>query len=110
MTHASSTPQLTVIAFLRARAGQEEELGRRLKALVAPTRQEAGCLNYDLHRSNTDPAVWGLYENWRCREDLDAHFKTDGLVQLVQDVPTLLDGEIEMHHLAMSTTPAPAFA
>jgi len=31
---------LTLIAFLRAKPGAEEELGRRLSALVEPTRRE----------------------------------------------------------------------
>jgi quinol monooxygenase YgiN len=44
-------------------------------ALVAPTRAESGCINYDLHRSNDDPSVWMLYENWRSPDDLEQHFK-----------------------------------
>ena len=73
---------LTLVAFLRARTGQSEELGRRLNALVEPTRTEAGCINYDLHRSNEDEAVWMLYENWRSAADLDAHFEMPYLEQV----------------------------
>lgn len=43
-------PQLTNIAFIHAKPGSWEALGRRL-ALVEPSRQEPGCINYDLHRS-----------------------------------------------------------
>jgi hypothetical protein len=42
--------QVTNLAFFRARRGQSEALGAALAALVEPTRLEAGCLNYDLHR------------------------------------------------------------
>lgn len=41
--------ELTLVAFLRAKPRQSEELSRRLNALVEPTRAEAGCINYDLH-------------------------------------------------------------
>jgi hypothetical protein len=34
-----------------------DELGRRLTDLVEPTRTESACLNYDLRRSNEDPAT-----------------------------------------------------
>ena len=34
---------LTLIAFLRAKPGAEEELGRRLSALVEPTRRARRC-------------------------------------------------------------------
>lgn len=93
--------QLTVIAFLRAKPGAEEELGRRLMELVEGSRQEAGCLNYDLHRSNTDPALWVMYENWRSQADLDAHFQTEPLQRLGKDKAQLLVGDIEMHYLSM---------
>ena len=71
------SPQMvTVVAIARAKPGQEDELGRRLMVLVAPTLAEPGCINYDLHRSNTDKAVWMFYENWRSQADLDAHMQT----------------------------------
>ena len=50
--------QVTNLAFFRARRGQSEALGAALAALVEPTRLEAGCLNYDLHRSVEDADVW----------------------------------------------------
>ncbi|PMS18843.1 antibiotic biosynthesis monooxygenase [Trinickia dabaoshanensis] len=98
--------QLTVIAFMRAKPGAEEELGRRLMELVEASRQETGCLNYDLHRSNTDPAVWCMYENWRSRVDLDAHFQTTYLQRFAQDKDRLLAGDSDMHYLSMVSAQA----
>jgi quercetin dioxygenase-like cupin family protein len=45
--------QVTNLAFFSARHGQSEALGAALADLVEPTRLEAGCLNYDLHRNDT---------------------------------------------------------
>lgn len=98
--------QLTIVAILRARAGSEEELGRRLAELVTPTRGEPGCINYNLHRSNTDAAVWVLYENWRSDADLELHFAKDHLVKLLADFDQLLDGALELHRLSMVSQPA----
>jgi quinol monooxygenase YgiN len=55
--------QLTLFAFLTAKPDMDDELGRRLMALVEPARADAGNINYDLHRSRDDPDVRGLYEN-----------------------------------------------
>lgn len=66
-------------ASMRAKPGQEEELGRRLHALIAPTRAEAGCVIYDLHRSTEDPAAWMFYEVWRTKADLEQHGRTPHL-------------------------------
>ena len=60
--------RLANLAFFRARPGQPQALGAALSALVAPTRAETECLNYDLHQSLDDTDVWFVYENWRSRE------------------------------------------
>lgn len=101
-----STQPLTIVAILRARAGREEELGRRLAELVDPTRTEPGCLNYDLHRADADPAVWVLHENWRSDADLDLHFATPALVRLLGDLDQLIEGELQLHRLRMVSTRA----
>ena len=76
-TPTDSNPELlTVLARMRAREGKEQELGDALKSLIEPTLKEKGCVNYDLHRSNSDPGTWMFYENWRTQADLDAHMKS----------------------------------
>ena len=59
--------QLSLVAIIRAKRGLGDELGR---PLVAAARAEPGNINYDLHRSNDDPDVWILYENWKACSDL----------------------------------------
>ena len=62
---------LTVIAYVTAKAGQEDEVRNALLELVARTRNERGCVNYDLHESE-----FAIYENWKQASDLDAHAKS----------------------------------
>ncbi len=100
-----SAQPLTIVAILRARAGCEDELGRRLAELVAPTRAEPGCIHYDLHRDNTDPAVWVLYETWKSPADLDRHFAQDYLVRMLADFDRLLAGDMQLHRLTMVSAP-----
>ena len=57
--------QITVLAIARAKPGMEAELGKRLLAMVEPSRTEEGCISYDMHQSNEDPAIWMAYETWR---------------------------------------------
>lgn len=65
--------KLTVVARIRAKPGKEEEVKQALLGLVGPTRSEAGCINYDLHQSHDDPALFLFYENWTSKAALDAH-------------------------------------
>ena len=80
---------LTVIATFQARPGKEAELKKALIGLVAPTRQEAGCLNYDLHISPEDPAKFLFHENWTSQAALDAHLQSAHINALLPRVDEL---------------------
>lgn len=90
---------LYLIAILRAKAGAEAELGRRLGELIAPTRKEAGNLRYELHQSNDNAGTWILYETWRSRADLDLHFKEPLIAAMLKDFPKLLRQDMELHFM-----------
>jgi quinol monooxygenase YgiN len=70
---------LTVIAYVRAKPGHEDSVRSALLDLVAHTRTERGCINYDLHESEQTPGEFAIYENWKQPGDLDMHAKSDHL-------------------------------
>jgi len=54
----TNTAEAVIIAALvRAKAGKEEELGRRLHMLVEESRLDRGVINNDLHHSLEDPSL-----------------------------------------------------
>lgn len=83
---------LTVIAYMKAAPGKEAELKAALEALIAPTSQEDGYVNYDLHQGVEDPATFFFYENWESGAHLDAHLATPHLVDFAGIAGGLLDG------------------
>ncbi len=74
---------LTVVATLKAKPGREAEVRRTLLALIAPTRQEPGCQNYDLHQAVGDPAAFLFHENWTSKRHLDDHLARPHLKALL---------------------------
>lgn len=100
---AANDTQLTLIAFIRAKRGLGEELGRRLAGLVDQARAEPGNINYDLHRSDEDSDVWVLYENWKHSSDLDAHFELPYMKAFVAALPEVLEGEMDLRRSSMVT-------
>ena len=64
---------VVLVAILRAKAGQADALKQRLTGLVAPTRAEPGCVQYDLHQGTEDPNTFLFYEQWKTAEDLAEH-------------------------------------
>jgi quinol monooxygenase YgiN len=74
----SEVPKGAVIltAMVKAKPGQEDAVKEALLSLVEPTRNEPGCLCYNLHQSKADPTQFMFYEQWASKEDLAAHGKT----------------------------------
>lgn len=81
---------------LRPRPGREEALGEALLAVIEPSRAEAGCEAYELHRSSEDPALKVMYEVWASQEALDAHFETPHLQRLAAQCAELFDGPMDL--------------
>jgi len=88
--------ELTVLARIRAKAGKEEQVFQEILALIAPTRAEDGCINYELHRAQNDPALFCLYENWRSRRDLDDHLATPYLQAFLDKAEELLAEPVDL--------------
>ena len=82
---------LTVIAYMRAKPGREDDLRAALEALIAPTAAEDGYVNYDLHQGVEDPGVFFFYENWESAGHLDAHLGQPHLVDFAGKTQDLLD-------------------
>lgn len=64
---------LTVVAHIEAKQDQVELVRAELLKLIEPTRQEQGCLQYDLHQDNERPELFVFYEGWESKVLLQAH-------------------------------------
>jgi quinol monooxygenase YgiN len=87
---------LTIIATMRAKPGQEARARELLLSLLAPTRAEAGCINYDLHECTATPGQFMFHENWTTEAALAAHLKTPHIAELLRLAPEILDAPPEL--------------
>jgi 4-carboxymuconolactone decarboxylase len=99
ITSDGGSARLTIIGRLRAKAGRGTELREALVPVVAASRQEPGCINYDLHVDAADPDSFVIYENWVDQAALDAHFKQPHSVKLAAKLPDLLATPLVMERL-----------
>lgn len=56
------------------------------KQLVKASRNDRGCISYDLFHSTTRPNVMMFCETWNNEEDLKAHSETEHFVRLVPEL------------------------
>ena len=88
--------KLTVVAHICAKVGQEARVREALLSLIAPTRAEAGCINYDLHVSEEDARQFVFYENWMSESHLEAHANSAHLRTFRKMADEILDGPVEI--------------
>jgi quinol monooxygenase YgiN len=88
--------KVTVVARIKAKAGLEQQVANAVHALVQPTREEPGCINYDLHQSFEDKALFLLYENWISKKDLDEHLEMPYLKDFLAKAPDILAEPVEI--------------
>lgn len=98
--------EVTVVAYLKPRSGKEEETRELLLSLVGPTREEVGCIDYDLYRSDDDSCAFMFFETWRSKEDLDKHLAMPHLKPLYERKDDLLSEDIDVKlYTITSATP-----
>ena len=89
---------LTVVAKIIAKNEHIDEVGMNLKKLLSPTRSEDGCINYDLHRSIENSAVFIFHENWKSKSHLDAHLQSQHLTSCMDNINLMIE-KLEVYQL-----------
>lgn len=67
---------LTIIAKFVVKPEKLELVKNSLLSIIEPTRDEAGCIQYDLHQDNDDPNVFLFFELWENRELWQNHINS----------------------------------
>ena len=70
---------LTIVAHITAEADRIDLVKAELEKLVPVTLKEKGCIQYDLHQDNDNPAYFMFYENWETRDLWQAHMNAPHL-------------------------------
>ncbi|REL26259.1 antibiotic biosynthesis monooxygenase [Thalassotalea euphylliae] len=90
MTNSTAQP-LTIVANIYAKPDNVEQVKTALNKLVPATREEPGCVQYDLHQNNENPAHFMMYEVWQDTPSWHAHMEAEALKTYLVEV----DGAIE---------------
>lgn len=90
-----------VIARFVAKAGKEDELRTVLTALIAPSRREIGCYQYDLLRNPADPRDFCFVERWENDGALEQHAATAHVKSTIAQARELVEvpPDIRRYHI-----------
>jgi quinol monooxygenase YgiN len=88
--------ELFIFARFHARVGDEGSLAEALHEVLAPTREEPGCLSIHAFRSIRDPRLFYIHSRWRDEAAFDSHARLPHTVRFVECVESLIDHPLDV--------------
>lgn len=83
--------KLTIVANIIAKTNHIELVKAELLKLIEVTCNEQGCINYDLHQDNENPAHFLFYENWQSRDLWQQHMANEHLAEYLKATDGAVD-------------------
>ncbi|HJZ82982.1 MAG TPA: putative quinol monooxygenase [Pyrinomonadaceae bacterium] len=87
--------EMFIFARFHARPGQETGVEAALRKVIAPTRQEPGCVSIHAFRSIRDGRLFYIHSHWADEAAFDHHAGLPHTMQFVAEVQPLMDHELE---------------
>ncbi|MGF6174403.1 quinol monooxygenase YgiN [Ensifer sp. 4252] len=91
-----ATEKLISLAILTAQPGKRDALRDGLLALIEPTRNEPGCLDYVLFEMQEEPGTFYMREAFTDRAALETHFQTPHFQSFAATVDDLLARPLQL--------------
>ncbi len=77
-----------VVALLKAKTGEEENVKQAVIAVVEPSRKEEGNISYSANTDSKDPSLFVITEHWQSMEIRNKHLQSEHFKKLQQTVDT----------------------
>jgi quinol monooxygenase YgiN len=85
-----------IFARFHARAGNEAALAEAITDVLAPSREEAGCLGIQAFRSIRDRRLFYIHSHWMNEEAFEAHAILPHTVRFIERVEPLIDHSLDV--------------
>lgn len=90
---------ISIIAVLKAQPGKTETLRQALRALLLPTRQEPGNVDYSLFQLRDTPDTFYMRESWRDQAALEEHIALPHFQAFIAQMDDLLAEPLRLDYL-----------
>lgn len=83
--------EIRVVATMVAKEEYKNDVYHALKAVVIPSRREAGNIKYELHQDMQHDRTYVFFEIWKSQHALDEHNETPHFKELINKIDGKLD-------------------
>ncbi len=88
--------ELFIFARFHARPGNEDAVAEALLDVLAPSREEPGCLSIHAFRSIRDPRLFYIHSRWPDEAAFENHAGLPHTVRFVARVEPLIDHPLDV--------------
>jgi len=88
--------ELFIFARFHARPGSEGAVSAALRDVLAPTREEPGCLGIHAFRSIGDQRLFYIHSRWTDEDAFEGHARLAHTVRFVERVEPLIDHPLDV--------------
>ena len=88
--------ELFIFARFHAIEGRDAAVAAALSDVVAPTREEPGCLAIGAYRSTRDPRLFYIHSRWIDEAAFETHATQTHTVAFIERVRSLIDHPLEV--------------
>ena len=88
--------ELFIFARFHARPGNENAVAKALLDVIAPTREEAGCLSIHAYRSLRDAQLFYIHSHWRDEAAFEYHLGLPHTVRFGELIEPLIDHSFDI--------------
>jgi len=86
-----------VVAKSFVQEGKLDEVISLYKKLVEATRNEIGCIKYELYQDEKDSNIISMIEAWESREALDSHLHSEHFTRIVPAINKFMLKDTELN-------------
>src|SRR5215210_49696 len=90
-----------VVGRYVAKTGKEEQLKTVLNSLIAPTRREIGCYQFDLLENTSEPGEFSIVERWDGTKGLDQHLASEFVQGALAKIEPLVEEPPDIRRYAL---------
>ena len=90
-----------IIGVLSINPNSGDKLAQLLPPLIAASRKDPGCIDYDCKRDELNADTYLFIETWKDDASLDAHMQTAHFKTFVEQVDAILEAPLELHKIML---------
>jgi quinol monooxygenase YgiN len=88
--------ELIIFARFYARQGNEGAVAQTLIDVLAPSREEPGCLSIQAFQSTRDPRLFYIHSRWKDGAAFEHHASLPHTLRFVEHVEPLIDHPLDV--------------